>query len=144
VKLLNSAPGEVITYGGAAFRYDSGSPSYDPDNLPTNGLKPLNIPHGSAGYLFGKPNRCCKSITVILTWTHGSGSVDIPDAGNGYCWATPEVELAPASRVRSNEGTEMSVEFLLTDPETGAKKRLPVTLSDETKKAIQATDRVLG
>lgn len=144
VKIINSAPGQVIRYGGATFRYNSGGPSHDPDNLPTNGLKPLHIPHNSVGYLFGKPNRCCKTITVILTWTNGSGSVDFPDAGSGYCWLYPEVELAPAFRSLAEDGPESSLELLVTDPETGQKKRYPVKLSEEASRIVQATEDVLG
>jgi hypothetical protein len=140
VKVLNSAPGEVIEYGGATFNYDSGAPSYDPYNLPTNGLKEMNIANGEAGYLFGKPDRCCKTITVILTWTHGSGSVDIPDPGAGYCWSTPEVELAPAYRYRhDSKDSNRFLEVLITDPASGNRKRLPITLSDEAKKVIGST-----
>ncbi len=140
VKFLNSAPGEVITHIGVKFTYDDGSVSYDPSNLPTNGLKEVNIPHGEAGYCFGQENKCCKSFWFAETWTHGSGSDDSGDAGAGYCWANPTVELSP-SLLAAEGAKQDTFEFVVQNPKTGATRRIAVTLSEEARKAIGVTSR---
>lgn len=140
VKFLNSAPGEVITHIGVKFTYDDGSVSYDPSNLPTNGLKEVNIPHSEAGYCFGQENKCCKTFWFAATWTHGSGNGDSEDAGAGYCWSNPTVEVAPG--LLAAEGAKQDTfEFIVQHPKTGETRRVAVTLSDEARKAIGVTPR---
>jgi hypothetical protein len=142
IKVLNSAPGQVITHVGAKFIYDDGSVSFDPSNLPTNGLKRVSIPHKEAGYLFGKNNKCVKKFWVAITWTNGSASLDSKRAPDNKCWAYPEVELVPASLVTKDAKDLISrFELAITDPQTGQKKRVAVELSEEAEKAIMATNQ---
>jgi len=140
IKFLNHAPGQVITHIGVTFTYDDGSVSSDPSNLPTNGLKEVNIPHGESSYCFGQNDKCVKKFWWAMTWTNGHGSGDSESAPTGYCWSTPTIELAPAL-LATADAKEPEFEFIVQDSNTGEKRRVAVELSDEARKAIAATTR---